>query len=40
MKPFWTEDLVYDSVLGIGNYTGFPAWFRGELKKEKNKTQK
>ena len=27
MEPFWTPDLVYDSVLGMGNYTGLREWF-------------
>ncbi len=30
MQPFWTPDFVYDSVYGIGNFTGLKAWFDGE----------
>eukprot|EP00929_Paragymnodinium_shiwhaense_P056546 TRINITY_DN282_c0_g2_i1.p1 TRINITY_DN282_c0_g2~~TRINITY_DN282_c0_g2_i1.p1 ORF type:complete len:593 (+),score=124.87 TRINITY_DN282_c0_g2_i1:72-1850(+) len=30
MLPWWTEDFVYDSVLGIGNSTGLYDWFKGE----------
>lgn len=30
MEPFWTPDPVYDSVLGIGNYSGLHEWFEGE----------
>ena len=30
MEPFWTPDLVYDSVYGIGKFTGLKAWFEGE----------
>ena len=30
MEPFWTPDLKYDSVYGIGKFTGLKAWFEGE----------
>jgi predicted ester cyclase len=30
MEPFWTTNLVYDSVAGIGNFTGLHEWFAGE----------
>ena len=30
MEPFWTTDLIYDSVHGVGNFTGLREWFDGE----------
>ena len=30
MKDYWTEDFVYDTVHGIGNFTGLRDWFDGE----------
>ena len=27
MERFWMPDLVYDSVYGIGKFTGLKAWF-------------
>ena len=30
MQPFWTPDFKYDSVYGIGNFTGLQSWFEGE----------
>lgn len=30
MEPFWTGDMIYDSVYGLGKFVGLHDWFNGE----------
>lgn len=30
MAPFWTENLVYDTIQPLGNFSGMRSWFEGE----------